>query len=197
MRGVPEGALALDLLNTSRLSGGRLLDSLATPGEVLAWLDARALLRRGLPALRASPPDASLLLTEAHRLRTHIGHALRAFQRGDALPPAALHGIDRVLAASRTTRRIALGPGGARLVERETGTDLLATLAPVALAAAGILMAADPARLRRCASPRCSLWFTDTSRSGRRKWCSMDRCGNRAKAERHRRKGALPRSSGR
>jgi hypothetical protein len=35
---------------------------------------------------------------------------------------------------------------------------------------------------------RCSLLFVDTSRSGRRRWCSMERCGNRAKVAAHRRR---------
>jgi predicted RNA-binding Zn ribbon-like protein len=36
-------------------------------------------------------------------------------------------------------------------------------------------------RIRRCAGERCTLVFVDASRAGRRRWCSMDRCGNRAK----------------
>lgn len=44
------------------------------------------------------------------------------------------------------------------------------------------------ARLKRCEGSRCSLLFVDTSRSGRRRWCSMERCGNRAKVAAHRRR---------
>jgi predicted RNA-binding Zn ribbon-like protein len=36
-------------------------------------------------------------------------------------------------------------------------------------------------RVRRCAGNDCLLTFVDTSRPGRRRWCSMERCGNRAK----------------
>jgi predicted RNA-binding Zn ribbon-like protein len=43
-------------------------------------------------------------------------------------------------------------------------------------------------RLKRCEGSRCSLLFVDTSRSGRRRWCSMERCGNRAKVAAHRRR---------
>jgi len=39
-------------------------------------------------------------------------------------------------------------------------------------------------RLRAC--PRCGWLFVDTSRGGRRRWCSMQTCGNREKATRHR-----------
>jgi predicted RNA-binding Zn ribbon-like protein len=44
------------------------------------------------------------------------------------------------------------------------------------------------ARLKRCEGARCSLLFVDTSRSGRRRWCSMERCGNRTKVAAHRRR---------
>lgn len=37
-------------------------------------------------------------------------------------------------------------------------------------------------RLRNCCSTDCPMVFLDLSRAGRRSWCSMSRCGNRAKA---------------
>ncbi|RWN66966.1 MAG: hypothetical protein EOR99_13320 [Mesorhizobium sp.] len=39
-------------------------------------------------------------------------------------------------------------------------------------------------RLRSC--PRCGWLFLDTSRGGKRRWCSMRTCGNREKVSRHR-----------
>ena len=41
------------------------------------------------------------------------------------------------------------------------------------------------AEIKECAHQRCGLLFLDCSRGGRRHWCSMGRCGNRAKAQRH------------
>jgi predicted RNA-binding Zn ribbon-like protein len=38
-------------------------------------------------------------------------------------------------------------------------------------------------RIRSC--PRCGWVFVDTSRGGKRRWCSMDICGNREKSARH------------
>lgn len=54
-------------------------------------------------------------------------------------------------------------------------------LSSVAREAIGVFGGPCAARLKRCQGPRCSLLFVDTSRSGRRRWCSMERCGNRAK----------------
>ncbi|MFD1928767.1 CGNR zinc finger domain-containing protein [Sporosarcina siberiensis] len=38
-------------------------------------------------------------------------------------------------------------------------------------------------KVKKCGSPTCYAFFVDTS--GRRKWCSMEICGNREKARRH------------
>ncbi|MBB2910379.1 hypothetical protein FHS43_001642 [Streptosporangium becharense] len=46
-------------------------------------------------------------------------------------------------------------------------------------------------RVRMCRGERCFLIFLDTSRPGTRRWCSMDRCGNRSKL-RNRRRDRLP-----
>src|SRR5205814_10732813 len=51
----------------------------------------------------------------------------------------------------------------------------------VARSAAELITQGDPRRLRKCANPTCRLMFYDTSKSGRRRWCSMQLCGGRAK----------------
>jgi predicted RNA-binding Zn ribbon-like protein len=42
------------------------------------------------------------------------------------------------------------------------------------------------ARVRRCAAGDCVRVFFDGTRNGRRRWCDMASCGNRAKAARFR-----------
>jgi predicted RNA-binding Zn ribbon-like protein len=57
----------------------------------------------------------------------------------------------------------------------------------------------DPAardRLRRCEGERCSRVYLDTSRGRRRRWCSSERCGNRERVARHRRRTTLTASQG-
>lgn len=43
------------------------------------------------------------------------------------------------------------------------------------------MLGADDGRLRRCGADDCRMVFFDESRTGTRRWCSMARCGNRAK----------------
>ncbi|MFG3617196.1 CGNR zinc finger domain-containing protein [Nocardia sp. NPDC047654] len=44
-------------------------------------------------------------------------------------------------------------------------------------------------RIRVCAADDCGLLFVDASRPGRRRWCSMDRCGNLSEVRRYRGQG--------
>ena len=64
-----------------------------------------------------------------------------------------------------------------------TGARLLATLARDAVE---LLTGPHADRVRVCGADNCDLVFADTSRPGRRRWCSMDRCGNRHKVRAHR-----------
>jgi predicted RNA-binding Zn ribbon-like protein len=67
------------------------------------------------------------------------------------------------------------------VIPRRTGLRLpvLAT----ARAAADLLCAEPPRAVRACPGPGCGWLFLD--RNGRRRWCSMATCGNRAKVRRH------------
>ena len=52
----------------------------------------------------------------------------------------------------------------------------------VARSAADLLSEDDPALLKRCENPKCGWLFYDTTKNHRRRWCSMETCGSRAKA---------------
>ncbi|WP_033291023.1 CGNR zinc finger domain-containing protein [Amycolatopsis jejuensis] len=53
------------------------------------------------------------------------------------------------------------------------------------LAADAVDLATGSAKVRICAADDCGLRFVDTSPRRTRQWCSMARCGNRAKARAH------------
>jgi predicted RNA-binding Zn ribbon-like protein len=181
------GNRALDLLNTRQGPGAEAPDQLRSPHDLVTWLRAAGLLVAPEADARLTPPGTRILLTEAHRLRDDIARLVEAKVSGEAPPSHLLFAINRVLGASRVSLSLLGESGQLTLVEREASTSLLGVLAPVARAAADLILDADPARIRRCASGACRRWFVDTSKGGRRKWCSMATCGNRAKAETHRR----------
>ena len=52
----------------------------------------------------------------------------------------------------------------------------------VARSAADLLSEDDLSLLRRCENRKCGLVFYDVTKNHRRRWCSMETCGSRAKA---------------
>lgn len=186
------GDLSLDFANTLTLSRGRWIDALATADDLRGWMEAGGLLERvGDDGAMLSPAVARVVLTEAHRLRAQVRQLFEAHSARSAPSSATLYALNRVLDSSARTRILETLDDGLRLGEVERGDGVMVLLVPVALAAARLVIRVDPARLRECAAPECRTWFVDTSKGGRRRWCSMARCGNRTKAARHRRKQAL------
>jgi predicted RNA-binding Zn ribbon-like protein len=75
--------------------------------------------------------------------------------------------------------------GGAR--GARDGSDPVAeALARLVEPVAELVAGGRTERLRVCASETCRWVFYDVSRAGKRVWCDMRTCGNRAKARRHR-----------
>jgi len=52
----------------------------------------------------------------------------------------------------------------------------------VARDAIGLFTSPAVRRMWECASPECGLLFLDLSRPGRRRWCSSNACGGKARA---------------
>lgn len=53
---------------------------------------------------------------------------------------------------------------------------------PITLSAADVLLSPDLHQLQECPGPGCGWLFLDTSKNHKRRWCTMEGCGNRAKA---------------
>ena len=61
---------------------------------------------------------------------------------------------------------------------------------PIVESAVDSLVRGELERLRTCADRRCPRHFADDTKSHTRRWCDMRTCGNRAKAQRRRRRRA-------
>ncbi len=57
--------------------------------------------------------------------------------------------------------------------------------------AIGLFTTADARRMRECASPECGPLFLDLS-PGRRRWCSSNACGGKARAAAYRQRRQPP-----
>ena len=75
-----------------------------------------------------------------------------------------------------------LAEGGTTLV----APTVQAALSTIARDAIDLFGGPLVGRIRVCAAENCGLLLVDTSKSGSRRWCSMELCGNRAKVRAHR-----------
>jgi predicted RNA-binding Zn ribbon-like protein len=183
--------LWLDFVNTD--TGVRGADALHDFDRFVLWLEAAHVLdaERSASMRRRSqqqPAGALAVLGDARRVRT----VLRALAERGVLADvrlAALSEINRVLGRSAGTRRVELRADGtfARAFV-PVGDAFAGLLIPVVESAADALILDQLGRVRRCADPRCGRVFQDETKNGRRRWCDMATCGNRAKAARHRMK---------
>jgi len=161
----------------------------ASPTALPDWLGS-AVATTADPDGATDLPDRRVLVTEARRLATEVRRLFDAVTSGQQIREETIFIINRALGMGPQTSRLVV-VAGAPTVETDGKSDnRLAILAPIALAAAELVAHADPKRLRRCAAMECGRWFLDTSKGGRRRWCSMARCGNRSKAARYRRRHA-------
>jgi predicted RNA-binding Zn ribbon-like protein len=150
-------------------------ERLAKPTDLDRWLKLSGL---ELGGAHASQRD----LAAARELREAIYLASAAIVGGRRIPRQAAAVINEwarlpALAPQLTTTGSCIWTGR-RLVPE--------ALASIARDAVHLLTGSSAARLRNCADPSCSLFFVDHSRAGRRRWCSMERCGNRSKTRTYR-----------
>jgi len=126
-------------------------------------------------------PTASSLLTKARRLQVSLQSSFAAMLHKEPIASASIQAINDILRI--TEGHDELTGENARwhleFVAREDTLEWL--LAAIARSAAEIIAEGAAAPLRACANPACGLFFYDTSRTRRRRWCSMARCGNRHK----------------
>jgi predicted RNA-binding Zn ribbon-like protein len=99
----------------------------------------------------------------------------------------ALATVNRALHA-RQVIELVPSPDGVNVDHRHVGDPVDDSLARLCEALVAELTAGHPERIRICDNDVCRWIFYDTSRTGRRRWCDMATCGNRAKAARHRAK---------
>lgn len=202
--------LWLDFVNTepagssavSRFAGIALADvadAPVHPADVLrdfdtfvAWLESAAILdvERAQGIRRRAvqqPAGAAATLVDARRVRATLRLLAERGTGTVQVRSDALSEINRVLGRSAGTRRVELRPDGSYARAFVPVGDAFAGLMiPIVESAADAMILGELGRVRRCADSRCPRVFFDRTKNGRRRWCDMATCGNRAKAARHR-----------
>jgi predicted RNA-binding Zn ribbon-like protein len=144
-------------------------ETLRSPGDLEEWI-REAL---GIEVERVTARD----LAEAKRLRNAIWVMTDARVQGRSLGRGPVEQVNR--AAARTPLAPRIDRRNRKVwAEPVTCSRVRST---VARDAVDLFTGPRAVRIRRCEGANCYLIFADTSRPGRRRWCSMERCGNRAK----------------
>jgi len=183
------GALCLDFTNTrSRNPAEKNFDFFWDYPALLQWglqlellTPAQADARLDLAGGRAG--EAQAAVERARELRESIYAVFAAVAGGQAAPAADLAALNT--AWGEALRHLQVSPGLGNFDWAWVGADgaLDSLLWPVAQSAAELLISDNLNRVKRCGG--CGWLFLDTTRDGRRRWCDMKVCGNRAKARRH------------
>jgi predicted RNA-binding Zn ribbon-like protein len=187
--------LAVDFVNTAPVPE-RSEDRLLTWSDLINFFAAAGTVsvarRESLISLDAAAPEETAAMHRAAiGLREAIRKILDARVAGVPLDPGCIARINEVLAHTEGYDRLEpaqdAATGGSdwriALAARSQGLEWL--LAAIARSAAGIVAEGPGAPVRRCANPKCGLFFYDDSRTRQRRWCSMRVCGNRSKVAAH------------
>jgi predicted RNA-binding Zn ribbon-like protein len=163
------GRHALNFVGTLGKRGFGDIERLRTPDDLVRWAAESGLGR----------PSAPADLEAARRLREAIyGLLLASLGRAPARA-ADVAQVNEWAARPTAVPELILRSGSFQRCG--SGATASAVLAVVARDAIDLLTGAEAASIRDCEDPTCTLLFVDTSRGHRRRWCSMDRCGARAK----------------
>lgn len=147
---------------------------------------AGSLLQRAASA----PAAADVALDRATSLREAIHQIFAARAREEAVPAEMLATLNAVLREGGGRRSLVDTAQGFSFCWLGAETALDSPLWPLSAAAAELLASPSLSQVRQCAANPCGFLFLDTSHGGRRRWCDMADCGNRAKARRHRARAA-------
>lgn len=181
------GRLCLDFLRTLRHRGTLdVVEELPDAAALLAWVvQCGPCDLAGQPVLGDGPVQAR----DARSLREAVYELVTAGRSAGGVATSSFLSRELVnRAAQLATPTPRVDASGALMW---TASDAVsATLSQVARDAIELVTSAAVDRVRECADESCGALFSDNSRPGNRRWCSMGACGNRAKKNSIRRRGA-------
>jgi predicted RNA-binding Zn ribbon-like protein len=179
----------LDFINTKLVARNSRVELLETPQDLLVWMFAGYLITAPDYTYAVQNwlkrPAMTQVLVDALRLRDALEEAVGLFMSGtlDGEPSQAIRTINEYLAVPAVLTRLSSEMGEWRLQHYAAAPEGLVAL--IAGQAGRLFSELDPRLIKKCRNEKCILYFYDSSKNQSRAWCSMDLCGNRAKAAKH------------
>jgi predicted RNA-binding Zn ribbon-like protein len=180
-----------DFLNTNDLENGYPREGLPTLHDALSWFVERGVIHgegadRLGHAAETDPVAAQRELARIHAVRGALREVADALAEHRPPKDGALDTVNRALHARQVIELVPSTDGCVAVDHRHVGDPIDDALARLCDPLVTELTSGNPDRIKVCDNDRCLWVFYDTSRTGRRRWCDMATCGNRAKAARHR-----------
>jgi len=166
-------ALWLDFVNTARGRTPLSPDLLSDTEAYAAW----CALQRLEPGIDGTP------FARVLEVRQRLTSLADALHEGRQLPGKAIAMLNEQLGRSAGSQQLTRVAGDWRL--HFAPARPLAALEAIARSAARTLADVGTA-VRCCAGETCSLFFTDSSATGSRRWCDATTCGVNGRVERRR-----------
>lgn len=186
------GNLVLDFTNTSEYHASQdPTEMLTSFPDLISWSQAAGLLTKneGQELLNRAARNskwAAASLEKALTFRELIYRLLCAAANNQPPDPEDLAAFNISLSAALGKSEITAERKGYSWAWSEENIEAEKILWILAREAANLFTSGDLKRVGECADDRgCGYLFIDTSRNHSRRWCSMESCGNRAKAKRH------------
>ena len=186
------GRLPLDFANTAYWhASNQPLETIEDYHDLVAWSQEAQLLNKSEAAsllvnAEDAPKEATKALQKVVSIRDVIYRIIAAVAEGEEPNESDLGIFNQALAAGMEKTKIITTSNGFEWTWGKSDRAFDQMLWPILRATAELLTSQDIKRVGQCADDRgCGYLFYDTSRNHSRRWCSMDSCGNRAKAQRH------------
>ncbi|TMB82626.1 MAG: hypothetical protein E6J39_08325 [Chloroflexi bacterium] len=183
--------LFVTFANTLAYTRGVASDLVAEPEALLGWLKENGLISERGRAMEAQrllrdPAEAQRRLDRFRYLRALVHAIAERVNDGHRPTREQIRDLNHILRHGLHFHQLVSEAQGTRYSVAQVGDHLDQARATIASSLANFLAQDDPHRLRTCANEGCREVFIDRSPTGRRRWCDMRTCGNRAKVARHR-----------
>ncbi|MFC5649506.1 CGNR zinc finger domain-containing protein [Paenibacillus solisilvae] len=174
---------AADFVNTRKNVKGTRTELLHTWDDLIQWLEQAGKLDVVTGQKnQLSKGEKEDLVQKILSIRNHMEQAFIDITQEKSIPESVVAYLNHELAGYRSYYQIEAQDTVVTAVRHYEISQLPALFLEEA---ARFLTTFKPVNLKKCENHSCILYFYDTSRNQQRRWCSMDKCGNRVKVNQH------------
>lgn len=178
--------LFLDFVNTKKMRDGQVFETLESCVDFVAWAIAVNLVEADQAQESFEKLNEEIStnnsLHEMIKFRNILREMVEDIVNEIEISPTTISIINENLTKISGFTEIVKNENGFEKRFRFDLSEPAKLLQPIAESAADFLCYGNFELLKKCESSACVLYFYDTTKNHKRRWCSMNACGNKAKA---------------